>query len=130
MKKYLVLPVAMAAAIATSTASAFWGGNNNNYECYYNPYDCNPYDEWDPRYWMEEFSDMWDDNNYGPWGGYGYRPYGAAPYGMPYYGGAAPAAPYAAPYGMPRPPFAQVPQPRVAPQAAPAPAPAAPEAAK
>ena len=61
-----------------------WGGNNWNNNGYYG----NPYDEWDPRYWMEEMEDMFDnDNNYGgynrgpynnyaPYGGYGNGPYG------------------------------------------------------
>ena len=93
---------ALLAAVLLSSASssfAFWGNNNgwgNNW---------NPYDEWDPRYWMEEMENAFDNNDYGPgygyggpWGG-GYPGYGRG-YGMhgmmPQGGGA--------PYGYGRPP--------------------------
>ena len=55
-----------------SNASAFWG-SDKNWECY-GPYGkvpgCNPYDEWDPRYWMEEMEDMfrWMYDNIDLWG--------------------------------------------------------------
>jgi len=108
MKKYILSLAAVATLASAGSASAFWG-SDNNWECY-GPYGkipgCNPYDEWDPRYWMEEMSDVWDDDDY-----YG-RPFGM---GMPYgYG----AAPYGAPYGAP------APMPYGYPQVPPAPAPA------
>ena len=105
---------------AASSASAFWGGDDD-WKCW-GPMGevpgCNPYDEWDPRYWMEEMEDMFDDDdnygygggggpwNNGPWSNNrGYAPYGGgynnyAPYG----GGYAPA-----PYGY-------APAPQAAPQ--------------
>ena len=64
MKKLLALSL-FAAAIATAagTSSADWFGSDDN-ECW-TPYGdrpgCNPYDEWDPRYWMEEMEQEWDD---------------------------------------------------------------------
>ena len=69
--------LAAIAVFAVSTSANAWFGNDgwgNNW---------NPYDEWDPRYWMEEMEDIFDDND-GPYGygtyGYG-APYGYAPYG-------------------------------------------------
>ena len=126
---------------AVSNASAFWG-NDKDWECY-GPYGkipgCNPYDEWDPRYWMEEMEDMFedDDDYYG--GGYGRMPYGGGygmpqmPYGggygmpqMPYGGGyGAPQMPYGGGYGMPQ----QGGYPQYNPYAAPA-APVAPAPAQ
>ncbi len=55
-----------------------WGGNNGwsgN-----NGWGNNPYDEWDPRYWMEEMENEFDNNNYnyGPPSGY-YGPNNYAP---------------------------------------------------
>jgi len=101
-----------------SNASAFWG-SDKNWECY-GPYGkvpgCNPYDEWDPRYWMEEMSDMWDDED-DYYGGYGRG------YGMPYGGGyGMPQMPYGGGYGMPQMPYGGYPQPYAAPAPAPAPA--------
>lgn len=114
MKKIITVAIFMAFTIGAATnASAFWG-NNNNWECM-GPFGqipgCNPYDEWDPRYWMEEMEDMWDDddNYYG--GGYGRYPYGGYPYGggygggyypQPYYGGGYMQQPYY-PYAPPAP---------------------------
>ena len=114
MKKLIVASIFSVFLLGLmSNASAFWGSNNSN-ECY-GPYGkipgCNEYDEWDPRYWMEEMEDMWDDDDegYGR-GGYGY---GMPPMQMPYGGG----------YGMPP---MQMPYGYQQPYAAPAPAPAAP----
>jgi hypothetical protein len=109
MKKLLALSVFSAFVLgATTNASAWW--DSNDWECY-GPYgkipNCNPYDEWDPRYWMEEMEDMFDDDDedyYRYGGGYGGMPYGGGygapmPYGgayqQPYYGGGY--NPYAAP---------------------------------
>jgi len=148
MKKFAAISFAAVAALASTSAMAFFDSKDKweEPECWYNPHDCNPYDEWDPRYWMEEFEQMWDDDDYGygmpfggPMGGYG-MPYGGpmGGYGMPY-GGAPMMAPggYGMPYGAPmmRPPMApqmQAPQaaPQMqAPQAAPQAAPRAPYAA-
>lgn len=108
---------------ATSSNAFFW--DDNDWECM-GPFGeipgCNPYDEWDPRYWMEEMEDAFDDDDdyyRGGYGGYpygGYRGgYGGYPYGggyqQPYYGGG-----YQQPYGG------------YNPYAAPAPAPTAPVA--
>lgn len=77
--------------MAAGTTNAWWGGG------------WNPYDPWDPRYWMEEFfGDSWSGGPWGygggPWGygggpwGYGGGPwgYGGGPWGgyhgAPYYG--------------------------------------------
>ena len=116
MKKLIAASVFSALLLGAGNASAFWG-SNNDWECR-GPYGdipgCNPYDEWDPRYWMEEMEDMWDDdddyrygggygNPYGggygnPYGGGGYgNPYGGGGYGNPYgggYGGGYAPAPY------------------------------------
>jgi hypothetical protein len=139
MKKMIAVSVFAAFMLgAVNNASAFWG-SNNDWECM-GPFGeipgCNPYDEWDPRYWMEEMEDMWDDDDYygggygrgpygggygGPYGGapygggYGGNPYGGNPYGggyypQPYYGGGYMQQPYA-PYPAP---------PAAAPPAAPA----------
>jgi len=95
MKKLTLQSLVAIAILATaSTASAFWGGNNNSWG--------NSYDEWDPRYWAEEMEDFFgnndDDWRRGPrgfapnGGGYGYAPYGNAYAPAPY--GYAPQAPY------------------------------------
>ncbi|SFV66523.1 hypothetical protein MNB_SUP05-5-420 [hydrothermal vent metagenome] len=57
------------------SASAFW--NNNAWNGWNNNW--NPYEVWDPRYWLEEMDQVWNDNNY--YGGYypnwnNYPPYG------------------------------------------------------
>ncbi len=132
MKKIIAISVFTAFVLgAASNASAFWG-NNNDSECY-GPYgkipNCNPYDEWDPRYWMEEMEDMMDDDDdyyRGGYGGYG-QPYGGG-YGQPY--GYAPQQPY----GYAPQPYAPAPAPYYgggynpyAAPAAPAPAPVAPQ---
>lgn len=68
-----------------------WGGNNNNWGPWGGNNNYNPYDEWDPRYWMEEMENAFDDDNdyYGP--GYGYGPYGMPQGG--YYNGSGPYGP-------------------------------------
>ncbi len=137
MKKIIALSVFTAFILGiTSSASASWFGSDNDNECY-GPYGkipgCNSYDEWDPRYWMEEMEDMWDDdddyyggggygrgygNPYG--GGYG-QPYGGG-YGQPYGGGYAPQQ-YAPQQYAPQPYYGQPYNPYAAPAA---PAPVAP----
>jgi len=116
---------------AVNNASAFW--SSNDWECM-GPFGeipgCNPYDEWDPRYWMEEMEDMWDDDDdyygggYGryPYGGYGGNPYGGGYGGNPYggnpYGGGYPQPYYGG--GYMQQPYAPYPAPPPAPTAAPA----------
>jgi hypothetical protein len=134
MKKFAAVSLAVAAALASTSALAFFDSKNKweEPECWYNPHDCNPYDEWDPRYWMEEFEQMWDDDDDygyggpmgfggpmgGPMGGYG------MPYGRPMMPGYGQQMPQQMPYGgAPRMP---APAPQVAPRgpaqgAAPAP---------
>jgi predicted ribosomally synthesized peptide with SipW-like signal peptide len=125
MKAILKLTVALGVLLfATSSYAWFndddwddWGGGN-----------WNPYDEWDPRYWMEEMENEWDDDDDyyrrgpygygGPYGGYGpYGPgYGYGGYG-PGYGGYGGYAPYGyAPYGGGYAPPAQQYAPQQAPQ--------------
>ncbi|MFK5986000.1 MAG: hypothetical protein QM479_11330, partial [Pseudomonadota bacterium] len=70
MKKLMFI-FALVAMLATTNASAFWGGNNNG------PYDYNDWPVWTPMYWMEEMSNEMDDNNWGGNNGY----YGNGPYG-------------------------------------------------
>jgi hypothetical protein len=133
MKKHVALALfAAITLVAASSASAFWNSNDNR-----GGWD-DEYDEWDPRYWMDEMEDFFDDDDddyyrygrggpygggpYGGGGGYGPGPYGGGGYGpMPYGGGYGPGpGPYGgggggygpAPYGYAPP----------APQAAPAPA--------
>lgn len=104
MKKFITISVFSAFLMgAAGNASAFFWDDDNDWKCW-GPYgkipDCNPYDEWDPRYWMEEMSDSWDDDDdyYRYGGGYG-MPYGGG-YGMPYGGGyGMPYGGYGAPYG-------------------------------
>ncbi|NNJ92691.1 MAG: hypothetical protein HKP55_13530, partial [Gammaproteobacteria bacterium] len=87
MKKSFAMSLAaLAVMTASSTASAFFFDSDDDWKCM-GPYgeipDCNPYDEWDPRYWMEEMEQVMDDDDYG----YGYgAPYGGG-YGAPYGGG-------------------------------------------
>jgi len=118
MKKIIAISVFSAFVLGAATnASAFWSSDDD--ECY-GPYgkipNCNPYDEWDPRYWMEEMEDMMDDDddNYGgygrgygrgyqqPYGGYQQQPYYGGGYQQqPYYGGG-----YQQPYGGYQQPYA------------------------
>ncbi len=104
-------------------------------------YDCNDWPEWTPMYWMEEFSDEFDDDDdyyrYGgaPWGRP--MPYGPPPmpYGGPMGGPMGGPAPYGAPYGAPAPrpygapaPYGRPPMMRPAPYGAPRPPYGAPPA--
>jgi hypothetical protein len=81
MKRHTALSLLAGLILAAATnVSAWWGGG------------WNPYDPWDPRYWMEEFfGGGWGYG--GPWGGYGYPYYGGygygpwGGYGYPYYAG-------------------------------------------
>ncbi len=112
MKKRLASTVALSAMLFAGASQAWFGGNNwgpwnNGWDN-----DYNPYDEWDPRYWMEEMEDMFDDDDYyyGPYGpvpygypapyGYGPGPYGYAPPPPP--PGFVPAPPPGPAYGGPR----------------------------
>ncbi|NOQ78941.1 MAG: sulfur globule protein CV1 [Gammaproteobacteria bacterium] len=107
MKKIIAVSVFSAFIMGVaSNASASWWGSDNDGECY-GPYGkipgCNEYDEWDPRYWMEEMEDMMDDDDddYYRYGGYGRgygQPYGGG-YGQPYGGGYG--QPYGGGYGQP-----------------------------
>ena len=81
MKKSLPLTIAsIALIIASSSASAFWGNNNWGN----NGYNYNPYDPWDPRFWMEEMENFWDNDSYGggPWnnGGWNNGPWNNMPF--------------------------------------------------
>jgi hypothetical protein len=126
MKRKSLFSAAIAATMLISTsASAGWFGNNNDWD-----YDDNDWPEWTPMYWMEEMMDEWDNDDDEDWyryGGYGYGPrygygggYGAMPYPqMP----PAPMMPY---HPMQMQPY-MAPQSNYMPPEAPrAPAPAAP----
>jgi hypothetical protein len=95
----------LAVMLLTAATSSFaWFGNNgwgNN--------GWNRYDVWDPRYWMDEMEDAFDDDDDYYYGGpYGYPGYGYGPgyggYGPGYggygpgYGGYGPGYGYG-PYG-------------------------------
>ena len=123
MKAILRFFMAISLLLAATSSFAWFGGND------WGGYggDWNPYDEWDPRYWMEEMEQEWDDDDdyyrYGP-GGYGggYGP-GYGGYG-PGYGGYGPGPGYGyGGYGPGYGGYGYAPQPQYAPapQAAPAP---------
>ena len=81
MKQGTLLPLLAGLLLAAATNVSAWWGNN---------WGWNPYDPWDPRYWLEEFfGGGWGGYRGwgygGPWGGYGYPYYGG--WGYPYYGG-------------------------------------------
>ncbi len=95
MKRSMALSLLAGLLLAAATNVSAWWGNN---------WGWNPYDPWDPRYWMEEFfGGGWGHGGPwgyrypyyggwgGPWGGYGYPYYrgwgGPWGYGYPYYGG-------------------------------------------
>ena len=127
MKKLIAVSVFTAFIMGVaSNASASWWGSNNDYECY-GPYGkipgCNPYDEWDPRYWLEEMDITNNNDDYYRYGGYGYGG------GYPYRGGYAPQ-PYYGGGGYAPQPYGGYQQPYYGggayPYAAPAPAPVAP----
>ena len=100
MKKILSISTGALLLAASLSASAWWGGDR------WGGYGYNDWPVWTPMYWMEEMSDVWDDDYYdgyygGPWGGPYGGPWGGgygAPYGG-YYG--APYGGYGAPYGAP-----------------------------
>jgi len=100
MKTILRLVMAVSLLLAATNSFA-WFFDNDDWECM-GPFGeipgCNPYDEWDPRYWMEEMEQEFDDDDdyyrYGPYGGYG----GYGPYG-PGYGGYGPGYGGYGPYG-------------------------------
>ncbi len=65
-KRMAITGLAGLLSLAATSAHAWWGGG------------WNPYDPWDPRYWMEEFFGGGGYYGGGPWG------YGGGPWG---YGG-------------------------------------------
>jgi hypothetical protein len=73
MKRHTALALLAGLLLAAASNVSAWWGNN---------WGWNPYDPWDPRYWMEEF---FGGSYYGrgPWG-WGRGPWG---YGYPYHGG-------------------------------------------
>jgi hypothetical protein len=126
MKKILLSAITATVLVMSNAGYASWFGGNDG------PFggngwggDWNPYDEWDPRYWIREMdNELADDDydrygpgyggygpgygGYGPGPGYGYGPgpgygygYGPGPgYGYgpgPGYGYAPAPAPYYAP---------------------------------
>lgn len=129
---FAVVTTAVVATLASSNAFASWGSGGDYWDpdCwkkgYYDKDECR--EPWDPRYWMNEFKDMWNDDNdnwyrYGGFGG----PMMGGPFGP--YGG--PVMPYGGGYGAPMMPYGPPMGPYVAPApaaplAAPAPAPVAP----
>jgi hypothetical protein len=128
MKTLIKSMMAVSLLAVSASASAFFWDDDEDWKCWGIP-DCNPYDEWDPRYWMEEMEQAFDDDDDygyggGPWG----RPMmpGYGGYGMPY--GGYPGYGYGYPqypqYQQPAYPQYQQPAPAApqVPQAAPAPA--------
>ncbi len=103
MKKFLSVSIGALLLAASLSASAWWGGDR------WGGYGYNDWPVWTPMYWMEEMSDVWDDDYYddywggpygGPWGGPWGGPYGGPGYyGAPYGGGYG--APYGGGYGAP-----------------------------
>lgn len=143
MKKLAALSFAVAASLAAGSANAFFFDSKNKWEepeCWYDP-GCNPYDEWDPRYWLNEMEDMMNSDDdypfFGPYGPYGpmMGPYGRPPmmpYGAPMPYGPPGVAPGPMPYGppgaapMPYGPPGAAPMPYGPPPAAPTPRPPMP----
>ena len=136
MKKILLSAITATVLVMSNASYASWFGNNNDTPWGGNGWgnDWNPYDEWDPRYWIREMDNEFaDDDYYGP-GPYGYggpNGYGGpGPYGPPpgYYGGPGPYGPppgyappqFNGPNGGPRPygppPGYRGPAPQQAPQ--------------
>lgn len=104
MKK-LLLTLLLATA-ATSANANFFGGNSGEWKQGPNgPYwDESDWPEWTPMYWMEEFMDVFDDDN--GFGGSNFSmPFGGSNnYGMPFGGNNFGQAPYNMP-AMPQAPF-------------------------
>jgi hypothetical protein len=99
MKKTLLSAVTAALIMTASAGQASWfGGNDGPWGGNGWGNDWNPYDEWDPRYWIREMdNELSDDYDYGPPPGYygGYGP-GYGGYG-PGYGGYGPGYGYGGP---------------------------------
>ena len=100
MKKILSSLLAVAFVTATGTSQAWWSDDDDYYRGGPWGHDWNPYDEWDPRYWVREMdNEMADDDwdKYGPMmynRGYGgYPGVWGAPYGYAPPVAATPAAP-------------------------------------
>mgnify|MGYP003985153221 FL=1 len=91
--------IAIFAMVAALGANAFWNNNNsmpwgnsynnNGYQSDNGMFGYNPYDYWDPRWYMEEMTNMVDEiddeissngNNNGWNNGYGYNPYSNGPW--------------------------------------------------
>jgi len=90
MKKILLSAITATVLVMSNASYASWFGNDGPWDSGGWGGDWNPYDEWDPRYWIREMDneladDDWD--RYGPRGG-GYGP-GYGGYG-PGYGGYGP----------------------------------------
>ena len=69
MKKILL---GLALVLATSSANAsFFDSNNGEWKMGPNGpyYDESDWPEWTPMYWMEEFMDMWGDDDNNSFGG-------------------------------------------------------------
>ena len=87
--------IAIFAMVAALGANAFWNnnstpwnngyGNNSGYQSDNGMFGYNPYDYWDPRWYMEEMSNMVDEiddeiNSNSNNNGYGYNPYSNGPW--------------------------------------------------
>ncbi len=100
MKKIVLSIVTITVLLFTASSQASWFGNNNWGPGGGNGWSngWNPYDEWDPRYWVREMDNQFSDNDYnGPGYGYGGSGYGhgGSGYGGPGYGYGGPG------YGSP-----------------------------
>ena len=58
MKKSLSGVLALLLLSAASSSMAWW--NDNDHGPWGGGGNWNPYDDWDPRYWMEEMENEWD----------------------------------------------------------------------
>ena len=86
--------IAIFAMVAALGANAFWNNNSTPWSNSYNNscyqadngmFGYNPYDYWDPRWYMEEMSNMVDEiddeiNSNSNNNGYGYNPYSNGPW--------------------------------------------------
>lgn len=140
MKKYMVALMLSASAVTAQASGFDFFGNDGEWKMGPNGpyYEESDWPQWTPMYWMEEFMNVWDDDD--SYGSYGampmpQMPYGGAPMMMPQGNFAAPGmmpmpmgqmpAMPAAPGMMPM-PVAPMPAMPAAPAVvAPAPAPAA-----
>lgn len=101
MKKFLVALMLSASAVTAQASNFDFFGNDGEWKMGPNGpyYEESDWPEWTPMYWMEEFMDVWDDDD--DYGSYGAMP----PMAMPY-GGAPmmmPQGNFAAPGMMPMP---------------------------